>query len=62
MSRAPHDTPTKASAEDGEVMLDGPDGLAVSLTPNAAEASAIAIAEAANIARGQTPRPKSAHD
>ncbi|WP_055777521.1 hypothetical protein [Sphingomonas sp. Leaf357] len=58
MSRAPHDTPTQACAEDGEVMLDGPDGLAVSLTPNAAAASAVAIAEAAVVARRQTPRPR----
>ncbi|MEG3123274.1 hypothetical protein [Sphingomonas sp. GB1N7] len=62
MSRAPNDTPTTASAEDGEVMLDGPGGLAVSLTPNAAEASAAAIAQAATIARGQMPRAKSCGD
>lgn len=59
MSRVPHDAPTEASAENGEVMLDGPDGLAVSLTPAAAAASAVAIARAADAARGQTPRPKS---
>jgi hypothetical protein len=64
MSRTPHDTPTDASAEEGEVMLDGPDGLAVSLTPNAADASAAAIMQAANLARKQTPtvKPKPGHD
>jgi hypothetical protein len=62
MSRTPHDTPTSASAEEGEVMLDGPDGLAVSLTPDAAAASATAIADAAEKARGQIPDPKAASD
>nr|WP_295671598.1 hypothetical protein [Sphingomonas sp.] len=64
MSRTPHDTPTDASAEEGEVMLDGPDGLAMSLTPNAADASAAAIRQAADLARKQKPtaQPKPGHD
>lgn len=32
-----HDQPSDVSAEDGEVQLDGPDGLAVAFTPEAAE-------------------------
>jgi len=62
MSRTPHDTPTTASAEEGEVMLDGPDGLAVSLTPEAAKASAEAIADAADTAQRQVARPQAASD
>jgi hypothetical protein len=49
-----HDTPTTVTAEDGEVMLDGPDGLAVSFTPDAASKSASAIAEAASRAHLQS--------
>jgi hypothetical protein len=44
MSNKPHDTPTKATAEQGEVLLDGPDGLAMSFTPHAAAKSAAALA------------------
>ena len=54
MSNKPHDTPTKATAEQGEVMLDGPDGLAVSFTPHAAAKSAEAMAKAATEAGRQT--------
>lgn len=42
-----HDVPTTVTVEEGEVMLDGPDGLAVSFTPDAASKSATALAEAA---------------
>src|SRR5205085_1107354 len=31
-----HDEPSKVDAEEGEVIVDGPDGVAVSLTPEAA--------------------------
>ena len=58
--RKPHRTPTEATAEAGEVMLDGPDGLALSLTPEAAHRSAQSIREAADEAEGQQ-RPDS-HD
>jgi hypothetical protein len=51
--RKPHDKPTKATAESGEVMLDGPDGFALSMTPDAAKQSATAIAAAARKARQQ---------
>ncbi|QNQ12223.1 hypothetical protein [Sphingomonas alpina] len=53
-SKAPHNIPTEATAEQGEVMLDGPDGLAVSLTPDAARRSAERIARAAQEARDQS--------
>ena len=48
-----HDVPTRVTAEEGEVMLDGPDGLAVSFTPEAASKSAQALAEAAGEAHRQ---------
>ncbi|WP_188446933.1 hypothetical protein [Sphingomonas psychrolutea] len=50
MSRTPYDTPIFAAAEHGIVVLDGPDGLATSLTPAAARKSAHHIASAAEIA------------
>lgn len=50
MSRKPHDTPFHAAAEHGEVVLDGPDGSATSLTPKAARKSAEHISIAAAIA------------
>ena len=54
MSRKAHDVPTTVTFEEGEVMLDGPDGLAVSFTPDAASKLAAAIAKAANEAQLQS--------
>lgn len=51
-----NDQPTLATAEDGEVMLDGPDGLAASFTPDAAARSAESIAAAAVKAASQADR------
>lgn len=48
-----YDTPTHAVAESGVVILDGPDGLAISLTPAAARASAAAMIAAADAAEAQ---------
>lgn len=53
MSRQPYDTPTDATAELGEVMLDGPDGIALSMTPGAARISAEHIRAAADEAQDQ---------
>ena len=50
MSRKPYDEPIHAAAEHGEVLLEGPDGLATSLTPSAAKTSAEHIVAAANAA------------
>jgi hypothetical protein len=50
MARLPYDVPIHAAAEHGEVILDGPDGLATSLTPAAAKQSATDIRHAADIA------------
>jgi hypothetical protein len=58
MTTKAHDVPTTVTAEEGEVMLDGPDGLAVSFTPDAASKSAAAIAAAASKAQLQSGRVK----
>ena len=50
MSRQPYDKPIHAAAEHGEVVLDGPDGLATSLTPRAARQSAHDMHKAAEVA------------
>lgn len=36
MDSRPYDEPSEVAAIDGEVVVDGPDGVAVSLTPEAA--------------------------
>lgn len=41
----------KATAEDGVVILDGPDGVAVTMTPDAAERTADSLHAAARQAR-----------
>ncbi|WP_311271190.1 hypothetical protein [Sphingobium sp. WCS2017Hpa-17] len=43
----------KAFAEEGQVMLDGPDGVAVSMTPQAAEDTARELLRAAVEAKSQ---------
>lgn len=45
----------KAVAEGGIVLLDGPDGVAVAMTPEAAEATARQLLTAAQEAAGQQP-------
>lgn len=47
MSKSPHDEPIEAVAENGEVLLDGPGGIAESFTPEAAKHSAKRIKAAA---------------
>ncbi len=47
LAKNPHDKPIEAVAEEGEVLLDGPDGMAESFTPNAAKRSAKHIEQAA---------------
>ena len=43
----------RAAADSGVVILDGPDGVAVTMTPEAAIATADSLREAAEIARRQ---------
>lgn len=42
----PYDEPGVASVEDGHVVLDGPDGIAITLTPEAAIATGESLARA----------------
>jgi hypothetical protein len=49
----PYDKPTRAHAVDGEVTLTGPGNIGLSLTPEAARASAKQIAEATEKAHRQ---------
>ena len=51
MSRKPFDEPIHSAAEHGEVVLEGPDGLATSLTPAAAISSAERLAAAGRMAQ-----------
>jgi hypothetical protein len=46
--------PGIASAEDGVVILDGPEGVAVTMTPDAAEGTGHSLIAAAQVARAQT--------
>lgn len=48
----------KASAEQGIVLLDGPDGVAVAMTADAAEGTGEALILAAREAREQTLQPE----
>lgn len=47
--------PGVATAEQGQVMLDGPDGVAVAMTPEAAEGTARSLLAAVEIAKQQQP-------
>ena len=48
-----YDEATEVTAEEGEVFLDGPDGVDVRVTPEAAEQTAYNLLEGAVKARGQ---------
>jgi len=51
MARLVHDVPGKATTESGVVLLDGPEGTALSLTPAAAEETGRQLIRAAEKAR-----------
>jgi hypothetical protein len=51
--RGAHQQAGIATAEAGMVLLDGPDGVAIALTPDAAEATGRSLLAAAQQARGQ---------
>ncbi|CAN5430437.1 hypothetical protein BH10PSE15_BH10PSE15_07900 [soil metagenome] len=53
MTKQPENAPGAATAEEGEVMMDGPDGVAVSLTPDAARRTAHSLRAAALEAKRQ---------
>jgi hypothetical protein len=48
-----YDTPSRVYAVHGEVVLDGPDGVGLSMTPEAAAETARRLAQAAEEARAQ---------
>jgi len=51
----PFTTAGVASAEDGLVVLDGPDGIAIAMTAEAAQATGQSLIDAAEKARAQQP-------
>ena len=53
MGREACNTPSDVTAEDGEVMVDGPEGIAFSFTPEAAEETSHRLLDGAVTARGQ---------
>jgi hypothetical protein len=48
-----YDEPTRVDAEDGKVILDGPDGVAVRMTPDAALETSDRLLSGATQAMGQ---------
>lgn len=48
-----HDEPSEVDADEGQVLVDGPDGVSVSLTPEAALETADRLVEGAMMAKGQ---------
>jgi hypothetical protein len=58
-----YDEPSEVDAEDGHVVVDGPDGVAVLMTPNAAEETSerllwgAAKAQGQQIQKGESTRP-----
>lgn len=53
MGNVAHDRPSSIAAEAGEVLMDGPDGVATALTPDAAEETGRRLIAAASVARQQ---------
>ncbi|MBB5684511.1 hypothetical protein [Sphingobium boeckii] len=53
MGSSIHTKAGTANAEQGEVMLDGPDGVAVSMTADAARKTGLSLSEAADAADKQ---------
>jgi hypothetical protein len=54
----PHNVPSDVTVEEGEVMVDGPDGVAVSFTPSAAEETSHRLLDGAAKAAGEDSRRK----
>ena len=53
MTDKTHDEPSEVDAEEGEVIVDGPDGVAVTLTPDAAAETGDRLLFNSAKARGQ---------
>ena len=58
----PSNEPGRATVEDGFVLLDGPDGVAVTMTPDAAALTAESLRLAAVEARAAHPAPEESTD
>ncbi len=54
--------PGVASAEDGVVVLDGPDGVAITMTPDAAQKTGTSLISAAEVAEQQIADAPSKND
>jgi len=54
-----YNEPTKVTAEGGEVILDGPDGVDVKLTPEAARETSNRLWDGAAKAKGQAAKKRS---
>jgi hypothetical protein len=61
LAKNPHDKPIDAVEEDGEILLDGPEGMAESFTPDAAKQSAEHIAKAVEEADAKKPKADRTH-
>lgn len=53
MEVQPHDQPSDVTAEAGEVLVDGPDGVALAFTPEAAEETSHRLRRGATDAHAQ---------
>ena len=53
MEREPHDEPSEVDAEEGAVLVEGPDGIAYSMTPGAAYETSGRLMFGAAKAKGQ---------
>jgi hypothetical protein len=53
VKNTPYDTPSDVTAENGEVLIDGPDGIAISMTPDAAAETSDRLLHGAAQAQGQ---------
>jgi hypothetical protein len=58
-SMAPHAQPSQVVAENGQVLIEGPDWIAISMTPDAAEETARRMLSAASQAREQKDQDRS---
>jgi len=54
----PYDEPSEVAAEDGAVVVDGPDGVAITLTPKAAIETSQRLLDAGLTAQGQRVQKK----
>jgi hypothetical protein len=56
----PEKFPSDVAAEEGQVIVDGPDGVAVTMSPDAAEETARRLSQTVEEARRQVPKGGSA--